>query len=100
MSFSDSPTVCPTISLGVKSVKVSGAGGGIVVSVSSTTDFDCDLFSQSSDFGLCGDEMGCECGDLFSEISVGSRQGDEHRPIRGGGCCDICKSGSRLLLHF
>ena len=44
--------------------------------------------------------MGCERGDLFSEVGVGSRQGDERRPVRGGGCCEICKIGSRLLLHF
>ena len=66
MSFSDSPTVRPTISLGVQSVKVSGSGGVIVVAVSSTTGFGCKLSSQSSDFGLCGDEIGFERGDLFS----------------------------------
>ena len=52
MCFSDFPTVCPKISLGVQSVKVSDAGGGIVVVVSSTTDFGRELSSQSSDFGL------------------------------------------------
>ena len=100
MSFSDSPTVRPTMSLGVQSVKASVAGGGIVVAVSSTTGFGRELSSQSSDFGLCGDKMGCERGDLFSEVGVGSRQGDERRPIRGGGCREIYESGSRLLLHF
>ena len=45
VSFSDSPTVRPTISLGVQSVKVSGARGGIVVSVSSTTSFGRELSS-------------------------------------------------------
>ena len=35
MSFSESPTVCPIISLGVQSGKVSGAGGGISVVASS-----------------------------------------------------------------
>ena len=55
MSFSDSPTVCPTISLGVQSGKVSGAGGGIAVAASSITCFGHDLSSQGSDFGLCGD---------------------------------------------
>ena len=39
VSFSDSPTVCPTISLGVQAGKVSGAGGRIVVAVPSTTGF-------------------------------------------------------------
>ena len=52
MSFSDFPTVCPTISLGVQYVKVSSAGGGIAVAVSSTTGFGRELSSQSSDFGL------------------------------------------------
>ena len=33
MSLSDSPTVRPTISLGAQAVKVSGAGGRIVVAV-------------------------------------------------------------------
>ena len=92
--------MCPTISIGVQSVKVYGAGGRLVVDVSSTTGFGRDLSSQSSHFGLCGDEMGCEHGDMFSKVGVGSRQGDEIRPIRGGGCCKICKSGSRLLLHL
>ena len=73
MSFSDSPTVCPTISLGVQSGKVSGAGGGISVAASSITGFGRKLSSQSGDFGLCGDEMGCERCDLFSEVGVGSR---------------------------
>ena len=45
MSFSDSPTVCPTIPLGVQSVKVYGAGGGIVVAVPSTTGFGRELCS-------------------------------------------------------
>ena len=66
MSFSDSPTVRPTISLGVQSMKVSGARGGIVVVVSSTTGFGRELSIQSIDIGLWGDEMGCERGDLFS----------------------------------
>ena len=100
MSFSDFPNVSPTTSLGFQSVKVSSAGVGIVVDFSSTTGFGGWLSSQSSDFGLCGDNMGCERGDLFSEVGVGSCQGDERRPIRGGGCCEICKSGRRLLLHF
>ena len=45
VSFSDSPTVCPTISLGVQAVNVSGAGGRIVVAVPSTTGFDRKLCS-------------------------------------------------------
>ena len=90
MSFSDSPTVRPTISLGVQSVKVSGAGGGIIVGVSSTTGFGSELPSQSSDFGLCVERMGCERGDLFSKVGVGSHHGDKRRPIRGGGCHKIC----------
>ena len=81
MSFSDSPTVCPTISLGVQSGKVSSAGGEISVAASSIIGFGRKLSSQSSDFGLCGDEMGCERYDMFSEVGVGSRQSDERRPI-------------------
>ena len=50
MSFSDSPNVCPTISLGVQSRKVAGAGGGIAVAASSINGFGCELSSQSSDF--------------------------------------------------
>ena len=45
MSFPDSPTVCPTISLVVQSGKVSGAGRAIVVDVSSTTVFGRELSS-------------------------------------------------------
>ena len=81
MSFSDSPTVCPIIPLGVQSGKVSCAGGGIAVADSSITGFGCELSSQGSDFGLCGDKMGCERCDLFSEVGVVSPQGDEHRLI-------------------
>ena len=81
MSFSNSPTVCPTISLGVQSVKVSGAGGRFAVAALSITSFGRDLASQSGDFCLCGDEMGCEKCDMFSKVGVGSRQGDERRPI-------------------
>ena len=44
--------------------------------------------------------MSGERGDLLSKVGVDSRQGDERRPIRGGGCREICKRGSRLLLHF
>ena len=90
MSFSDFPTVCPTISLGVQSMKFSGAGGGVVVAVSSTTGFGPELSSQCSDFDLWGDKMGCERGDLISEVGVCGHQGDERRPIRGGGCHKIC----------
>ena len=81
MSFFESPTLCPKISIGVKSGKVSGAGGGISVPASSITGFGCELSSQNSDFGLCGDEMGCERCDLFSKVGSGSRQSDERRPI-------------------
>ena len=81
MSFSDSPTACPKISLGVQSGKVSCAGGGISVAASSITGFGRELSSQSGDFGLCGDDMGCERCDLFGKVGVGSRQGDERRPI-------------------
>ena len=49
---------------------------------------------------MCGDEMSGERGDLFSEVGVSSRQGDERRLIRGGGCRKICKRGSHILLHF
>ena len=45
MSFSDSPTVRPTISLGVQAVKFSGAGGGTVVAVPFITGFGRELFS-------------------------------------------------------
>ena len=44
--------------------------------------------------------MGDERSDLLNKVGVGSRQSDERRPIRGGGCCKICERGSRLLLHF
>ena len=44
--------------------------------------------------------MNGERGDLFSKVSVGSRQGYERLLIRGGGCREICERGSRLLLHF
>ena len=81
MSFSDSPTVCPTISIGVQSGKVAGAGGGIAVAVSYITGFGCELSSQSSYFCLCCDKMGCERCYLFSKVGVGSCQGDECRPI-------------------
>ena len=81
MSFSDSPTVCPIIPLGVQSGKVSGAGGEISVAASSITGFRREISIQSSDFGLCGDETGCEQCDLFSKVGVGSCQGDERFPI-------------------
>ena len=81
MSFSNSPTVCPIISLCVQSRKVAGAGGGIAVAASSITGFGCELSSQSSDFCLCCDKMGCERCDLFSEVGIGGHQGDEIRPI-------------------
>ena len=42
MSFSDSPTVRPTISLGVQAGKVSGDGGRIVADVPSSTGFGCE----------------------------------------------------------
>ena len=45
VSFSDSPTVRPTISLGVQSVKVSGDGSGIVATVCSATSFGSKLSS-------------------------------------------------------
>ena len=44
--------------------------------------------------------MSGERGDLLSEVGIGSRQVDERRPIRGGGCREICDRGSRLLLHL
>ena len=44
--------------------------------------------------------MSGERGDLLIEVDVGSRQGDERRPIRGGGHLEICERGSRLLLHL
>ena len=52
LSFSDSPTVRPTISIGIQAGKVSGAGGKIVVAVPSTAGFGRELSSQSSNFGL------------------------------------------------
>ena len=39
-------------------------------------------------------------GDLPIKVGVGSRQGNERRPIRGGGRCEICERGSRLFLHL
>ena len=60
MSFSDSPTVFPTISIAVQSRKVAGSGGGISVAASSITGFCCELSSESSNFCLCCDEMGCD----------------------------------------
>ena len=44
--------------------------------------------------------MGNERSDLLNKVGVGSRKSDERRPIRGGGCCKICKRSSRILLHF
>ena len=44
--------------------------------------------------------MSGKCGDLFCEVGIGSRQSNECRPIRGDGRRNICKRGSRLLLHL
>ena len=44
--------------------------------------------------------MGDERSDLLNKVGVGSRQSDERRPIRGGGCREICERGSCLLLHI
>ena len=45
LSFSDSPTVCPSISLGFQTVKVYGAVVRIVVAVPDTTGFGRELCS-------------------------------------------------------
>ena len=39
-------------------------------------------------------------GDLPSKVGVGSHQGNERHPIRGGGRREICERGIRLLLHL